>query len=75
MFGLILAWKERIARVQLSHDTAKAPHIDRRGVRDTQDDLWRAVETTLDVRVDALILEAGGTIVNNFDTGLVGLLK
>lgn len=52
---LVLAWKDRHASVQLGEDAAETPHIDGHGVADAEDDLGRAVESGLDVRVDFLV--------------------
>lgn len=46
-----LSWEERIACVQFSKDAAQTPHVNGHAVGVTKDDLWRAVEATLDVRV------------------------
>lgn len=46
-----LSWEERIARVEFSKDAAQTPHVNGHAVGVTQDDLWRAVEATLDVGV------------------------
>lgn len=41
-----------VARVQLGHDAAQAPHINGHVVGMAQDHLWGSVEPTLDVGVD-----------------------
>jgi len=55
------------ARVKLNQDAAETPHVNPGRVRDADDDLWCPVEPRLDVRVDTLVGEAGGTKVNDFD--------
>lgn len=46
-----LSWEERIACVQFSKDATKTPHVNGHAVGMTEDDLWRAIEATLDVGV------------------------
>jgi hypothetical protein len=75
VFLLVFAWEKWVAYVELVQNAAKTPHVDRSVVRDSQDDLWSPVESRLDVSVDLLILEATGTEINNFDTGLVYLTE
>ena len=38
-------------------------------------DLWRAVETALNVRVDLFVFKAAGTEVNDLDTALPGMVQ
>ena len=49
---LALSWEQRIACVELSKDATQTPHVDGHAVGVPQDDLWRAVEATLDVGVN-----------------------
>lgn len=51
LLHLALPWEERVAGVELGQDAAQTPHVDGHAVRVTQDDLWGAVEATLDVGV------------------------
>lgn len=51
LLHLTLAREERVAGVELGEDATQAPHVDGHAVRVTQDDLWGAVEATLDVGV------------------------
>lgn len=51
LLHLTLSWEERVAGVELGKDAAQTPHVDGHTVRVTQDDLWGAVEATLDVGV------------------------
>lgn len=46
-----LPWEDRIACVEFSKDATQTPHVDGHAVRVTQDDLWGAVEATLNVGV------------------------
>lgn len=46
-----LSWKDRITCVEFSKDAAQTPHVNGHAVGVTQNDLWRAVEATLDVGV------------------------
>lgn len=48
---LILAWEQRVARVQFSHDATQAPHINGHVVGMTKDHFWGSVEPTLDIGV------------------------
>ena len=75
MLGFVLSWEQWVASVQFCHNAAKRPHVDTSGVGDAEDDLRSPVETTLDICVNALVLEAAATIVDNFDTRLVRLFK
>lgn len=46
-----LPWEERIACVEFGKDATQTPHVNGHAVGVTQDDLWRAVEATLNVGV------------------------
>lgn len=75
LLGLVLAREEWVPRVELSHYAAKGPHVNACSVGDAEDNLRSAVKATLDVGVDALILEATATIVDDLDARLVWLLQ
>ena len=75
LLGLILTREEWITCVQLGHNATEGPHVDACCVRDAQDNLRSTVKTTLDIGVNALVLEAATTIVNNFDARLIWLLE
>lgn len=45
MVFLVLSGEQWITDIELVQDTAKAPHVDGRTVRDTQHDLGCPVET------------------------------
>ena len=62
---LVLAWKQRFAGGELGQNAPQRPHVDLGGVFEAQDDLRRAVEAGLDVRVDALFAEAAAAKVND----------
>lgn len=74
---LVLAFtrEEREAGEKLRHDGPKRPHVNRRGVRNTKNDLWRPVEPRLDIGVYPLAHEATAPIVNDLNTRLVLLLQ
>ena len=55
MLVLALTWKNGYASVQFHEDAAETPHVDARGVRNTEDNLWRSVEARLDVGIDPLV--------------------
>lgn len=52
LLHLALSREERVAGVEFTEDATQTPHVDGHAVGVTQDDLWRAVEATLDVGVD-----------------------
>ena len=70
LFHLVLSREQRVARVKLCQDTAQWPHVNSHAVRETQDDLGRAVEAWLDVGVDPLVFVAAGSKINDFDRAL-----
>lgn len=51
LLHLILPGEQGVARVQLCHDAAQAPHVNGHVVRVAQDHFWGSVEPALDVRV------------------------
>ena len=65
LVGLILAREQRTARGQFGQDAAETPHVDRQAVARAEDHLGRAVETRLDVRVDALVLVTARPEINH----------
>ena len=71
----VLAWEKGIASIKFGQDASKAPHVNCCRIWNTEYDLWRSVEPRLDVCVDALIVHAAATVVNNFYARLVGLLE
>ena len=75
MVSLVLAREDRVAHCKLSHNAAEAPHVDARRVRNAQDNLRRSVESGLDVGIDAFILEARRSKVNDFDSRLGRVLQ
>ena len=70
---LVLAGEEGVTDVQLVQNAAERPHVDCRAVGNTEDDFWCSVESTLNVGVDLLVLEAATTEIDDFDAGLVDL--
>ena len=75
LLHLTLAWENWDARIQLNQDAAEAPHINACRVWDANYDLRRPVKAGLDVRVNPLVGEAGGSEVDYFDTGLIWALQ
>ena len=63
----VFARKQWVAGVKFGKDTSETPHVDRHVVRHAQDDLGRAVETTLNVSVHLFILQTTASKVNDFD--------
>lgn len=72
---LALAGEDRDACVEFSKNAAEGPHIDSCGIWDSENDLRSAVETRLDVSVDAFVREAGGPKVDNLDARLLRALQ
>lgn len=70
---LILSSKYWHADKALEYDTAEAPHVDGRRVRNTQHDFWCSVEPRLNVSVESFELEAAASIINEFNLRLVRL--
>ena len=64
---LTFAWEYGDAGIELNQDTAETPHINAGRVWNSSDDLWRSVESRLDVRVDLLVGEARRPKVNDLD--------
>lgn len=64
---LIFSGEDRISSVKLSQDTANTPHIDCNTVTHTEDNLWRTVESRLNIGIDLLVLEAAGTEIDDLD--------
>ena len=52
LFLLVLAGEYWEAGVELGEDAPEAPHVDGHMVVHSEDDLGRAIKSTLDVRVD-----------------------
>jgi len=70
-----LAREDGVADVELSHDAAEAPHVDRACVGDAKHDLGGPVEPGLDIGVDPLIYESRGPEVDYLDSRFVRLLQ
>ena len=75
LIGLVLAREQRVARQQLGYDTAQTPHVDGHAVLGAQYDFGRSIEPRLYVGVDALVLEAAGTVVDHLDAAATLLLE
>lgn len=67
LLHLILTWEERETDAELSHYAAEAPHVDSRGVWDTENDLWRSIEAGLDIGVNPFVLEARASKIDDLD--------
>jgi len=66
LFTLICARKEWESGEKLNQNAAKGPHIDLLVVGEqAEHDIGRTVESTLDVGVDDLVLEATGSKICN----------
>mmetsp|Transcript_39621 Transcript_39621/g.122506 ORF Transcript_39621/g.122506 Transcript_39621/m.122506 type:complete len:503 (-) Transcript_39621:437-1945(-) len=62
---LALAGEQRVPVGELCEHAAERPHVDLRCVRNPEQNLGRAVETRLDVRVQALAVEARGAEIDD----------
>ena len=67
--------KDGQSQEKLDYDTAEGPHVDRCRVRQTEKDLWRSVESRLDVGVDCLPFVTGRTKVDHLDLRRVEAIK
>lgn len=72
---LTFTWKKWEATEHFRNDGTERPHVNSCGVWYAEDDLWRPVESTLDVRIDALAHEARAAIVYQLQSRLVLLLE
>jgi len=61
----VLPSKQRVPGQQFHEYTRHAPHVDRRPVPGSEDDLRSTVEPRLDVSVDPLVLEAARAKVDH----------
>lgn len=57
-------WKDGHACIKFNQNTAQAPHIDGRSVRNAKNDFWGSIESGLDVSINALVRKAGAAKVN-----------
>mgnify|MGYP007058507940 CR=1 FL=1 len=67
--------EQTITSEQLDHDAPKGPHVDACSVGNSHDDLRGAIKAGLDVGVDALVLEAAASVVNDFYAWFVWLFQ
>ena len=75
LVAFVFSGEQGIPGEQLGQDAAKAPHVYGHAVFRSEDHLWRSVESTLDVRVDALVLIAAGAVVDHLDSASAGLFQ
>ena len=75
LFLFIFAREDRIACQKLGQNTAQTPHVDRKTISHTQNDLRGSVETGLDVRVHFFVLEAARAEVDDLDLGVKRVRK
>lgn len=73
MLLLVLTREQRIADVELIKDAAEAPHVDGAVVGDAEHDLWRPIESGLDIGINFLIFKTTGAEIDDFDARLVDL--
>lgn len=58
MILLIFSGEEWLADIELVKDATKGPHVNSCRVGDAKNDLGSTIESTLDICVDLLVLEA-----------------
>jgi hypothetical protein len=73
LLALVVSRKERMTRVQLGKNAAKAPHVDRSAILAAKNHFRRTIEAALDIGVDLLMVEAARAKVNNLD--VVAILR
>ena len=61
--------------MQFGENTSETPHVDGHAVFGAEYDFWCAIESTLNVRVDSLVIVATGTVVDDFDAAASLLLE
>lgn len=64
----ILSWEQWIANVQLVEDAAKTPHVNGSAIGDAEDNLWRSIESRLDIRINLLILKTATAKIDDLNT-------
>ena len=57
-FELVAGWEHRFGRDELAQDTTEGPHVCLLVVRQTHNDFWTPVETTLHIFKTFSIVEA-----------------
>lgn len=75
LFLLVLAREDGVSSEHFCENAAETPHIDRHVVIHAKNDLWRPVESGLNVRVHFLVLEAAGAKVDHLDRRLGRVLE
>jgi hypothetical protein len=73
--GFILAREDRHPCVKLGQYTAQAPHIDCHVIVHSENDLWRAIKSTLDIGIHLFILETAAAKVNDLNSALCWMFK
>ena len=58
VFHVFIGWKKRLTKLELGQNAAKTPHINRKRVRISEDDLRRPVKSRLKVLINLLPLHA-----------------
>ena len=72
LFLLVRPWEKREASVQFNHDAPEAPHVNLLSIRkETENDVRCPVESTLDVSVHDLVLEAATAKIGDHDAAFV----
>src|ERR1700709_1984042 len=65
----VLAREDRISSVKFGQNTAKTPHVNRQTIRHSKNDLWKAVESRLNVCVDLLVFVTARSEIDNLNLG------
>lgn len=63
----VLARENRIASIELRQYTSNTPHINCNSITHAKDNLWRSVESRLNVGINLFVLKATGTEINDLD--------
>lgn len=72
MVVLVLSGEYGHADQALEHYAAEAPHVDGRGVGDSEHDFWSSIEPRLYVSVEPFQLKAAAAVVDQLYLGFVG---
>jgi len=76
LFMFAFTWKDGHACIKFNQNTAQAPHIDGRSVRNAKNDFWGSIESGLDVSINALVRKSGAAKVNYLNaTPILALQK
>ena len=75
LIDLILSRKQWKARVELSHDATKAPHINCWSIWYTQNNFWCTIKPWLNISINPRPQKAGASIIDHLNSTLILLLE